>query len=126
MTRYEKILEALRKFNTEEIVILHNMYCEACNDMDSYVYYMEEFNDIMEDYAPNDLARTIFYGDFRPNDDYFRFNGYANLESFNYYDEETSGIYLEDIARYCNEAEENFGYEEIENIFLYDEELDNE
>lgn len=32
------------------------------------------------------LAFRIHYGDFNPNDDYFNFDGYGNLQSFNEYE----------------------------------------
>lgn len=33
-----------------------------------------------------EVARAICYGDYNYNDDYVRFNGYGNLESFSEYD----------------------------------------
>lgn len=45
------------------------------------LYNMEDFDTIMEGYTPTELAERIFFGDFNPNDDYFYFNSYANLES---------------------------------------------
>ena len=45
------------------------------------LYNMEDFNEIMEGYTPTELAERIFFGDFNPNDGYFFFNGYGNLES---------------------------------------------
>ena len=51
---------------------------------ETYVLYnMEDFDEMMEGYTPTELAQRIFFGDFNPNDDYFYFNGYANLESIN-------------------------------------------
>ena len=45
------------------------------------LYNMEDFDMVMEGYTPTELAERIFFGDFNPNDDYFYFNSYANLES---------------------------------------------
>ena len=51
---------------------------------ETYVLYnMDDFDEIMEGYTPTELAQRIFFGDFNINDDYFFFNGYANLESIN-------------------------------------------
>ena len=47
------------------------------------LYNMDDFDTIMEGYTPTELAQRIFFGDFNINDDYFYFNGYANLESIN-------------------------------------------
>lgn len=51
---------------------------------ETYVLYnMDDFDEMMEEYTPTELAQRIFFGDFNPNDDYFYFNSYANLESIN-------------------------------------------
>ena len=51
---------------------------------ETYVLYnMDDFDEMMEGYTPTELAQRIFFGDFNINDDYFYFNGYANLESIN-------------------------------------------
>ena len=51
---------------------------------ETYVLYnMDDFDEMMEGYTPTELAQRIFFGDFNPNDDYFYFNSYANLESIN-------------------------------------------
>ena len=47
------------------------------------LYNMEDFNEIMEGYTPTEVVQRTFFGCFNPNDDYFFFNGYANLESIN-------------------------------------------
>jgi hypothetical protein len=41
------------------------------------------FDDLFGDMSPLDIVRRVQYGDFRPDDDYFAFNGYGNLVSFN-------------------------------------------
>ena len=43
---------------------------------------MDYFDEYMEGQSPSWIANRIFYGDFNPNDDYFIFNGYGKLESF--------------------------------------------
>lgn len=45
------------------------------------LYNMEDFDTIMEGYTPTEVVQRTFFGDFNPNDDYFYFNSYANLES---------------------------------------------
>ena len=52
---------------------------------ETYVLYnMDDFDEIIgKGYTPTELAQRIFFGDFNINDDYFYFNGYANLESIN-------------------------------------------
>ena len=45
------------------------------------LYDMDDFDVMMEGYTATELAERIYFGDFNPNDDYFYFNSYANLES---------------------------------------------
>ena len=64
------------------------------------VFNMEDFDEIMEGYEPLEIANRIYFGDFNPNHEYFRFNGYANLESLNEYDlEDEIKDYSSEIAR---------------------------
>lgn len=45
------------------------------------LYNMDDFDMVMEGYTPTEVVQRTFFGDFNPNDDYFYFNSYANLES---------------------------------------------
>ena len=81
------------------------------------VYQMEDFNEIMEGYEPLEIANRIYFGDFNPNHEYFRFNGYANLESLDEYDlEDEIKDYSSEIARRTVEL-----YEEGKLNYLQDE-----
>lgn len=63
-------------------------------------YSMDEFDEIMNGFEPLEIANRIYFGDFNPNHEYFRFNGYANLESLDEYDlEEEIKDYSSEIAR---------------------------
>ena len=48
----------------------------------------EEFFNMFFEGKPAELARAIYYGDFNYNDEYIKFNGYGNLETFSEYDYE--------------------------------------
>lgn len=86
--------------------------------MDDYIYSMGEFDEIMNGMAPWEVARACFYShEFCPAHDYFRFNGYANLESFDYAPGGNSGIYIEDIAEFIDREENALDCPEIEQIF---------
>lgn len=117
MTRYEEIKEVLENMDTTEIIEIHNAYCEATNSMDDYIYSMEDFDEIMSGKNPLEIARCCFYGkEFCPAHSYFRFNGYANLESFDYAPDGNSGIYIGDIAAYIDREEDALDNDEIEDI----------
>ena len=78
---------------------------ELLQHMDAYdgcfadcVYYdMDVFDEFLDGYTPMEIAQMIFFGDdFNPNDDYFRFNAYGNLESSYWCDVEAEAEYLKD------------------------------
>lgn len=114
MTRYEKIKEFLEELGTADIIMLHNQYCEESNNMDDYIYNMEEFDEIMQGMTPWEVARACFYGhEFCPAHDYFRFNGYANLESFDYAPGGNSGVYISDLAEFIDREENDLDNDDL-------------
>lgn len=116
MTRYEKIKEVLEAMDTSDIIGIHNEYCNAANFPDDYIYCMDEFDDIMQGRNPWEIAWCCYYGDFCPAHDYFRFNGYANLESFDFAPSKNSGIFIEDIADYIDRTEDTLNNADIQEI----------
>ena len=127
MTRLEAIKEVLEGMDTVDIITVHNAYCEADSNMDDYIYSMGEFDEIMYGYTPWEVARSCFYGhEFCPAHDYFRFNGYANLESFDFAPGGNSGIYISDIAEYIDRTEDNLDNDEIQEVLDEYEEEDEE
>ena len=72
-------------FNTNktelfEIVSQINSYDSSLQHLE--FLYMEDLDMYLDGLTPTDIANRIFFGDFNPNHEYFRFNGYENLESF--------------------------------------------
>lgn len=117
MKNYELKKEKLFDlFNEDE-----NLLLRVNNEMniDDYVYSMDEFDEILEGEKPSSIAFKIAYGNFNPNDDFFKFNGYANLESFNYV---STGVYISDIIRNIIEKENDYGFDEIREILEEEEE----
>ena len=98
MTREQAITTYVENLSKGELVELlqHMNAYDSCFD-DCVYYDMAEFDDFMSNYSPMEIAQMIFFGnDFNPNDDYFRFNGYGNLESANWYDVEDEAEDLKD------------------------------
>ena len=115
MKTYEEKIEAIKNIiedmDEADAVALHNEYCYETNDYDDEIIEMERFDEICEGMTPSDIASSIFYGDFNPNHDYFRYNGYGNIESTNY---PTDWIYPGDIAREVVDRECSFENDEIQ------------
>ena len=74
---------------------------------------MAEFDLVLEEYEPSEIANRIFYGSFNPNDEYFRFNAYGNLESANEWDiEEEYRDHISEIASYIVEYKDNINIDD--------------
>lgn len=53
---------------------------------DDEVYPMDELDDMLNGASPSDIANMIYFGKYNPNDDYFTFNGYGNIETLSSWD----------------------------------------
>ena len=115
MKTYDEKVKAIKIIiacmGKSDAVALHNEYCYENGSYDDEIIEMERFDEICEGMIPSDIARSIFYGDFNPNHDYFHFNGYGNFESTN---RPTDWIYPGDIAREVVDREKSFENDEIQ------------
>lgn len=124
MTRYEKIKEILDNMNDGNLLCINNEYCYATNNYDDEIFDMCMFDEQCEGMTPTDIAQRIFYGDFRPCDAYFKYNGYANFESFDY---PLDHVYTEDIASYIDDHEDSLFNDDIQEVLdEYEEEEEEE
>ena len=80
LSKIEKILKSDMHLTMDIVGQLNSLN----GSFETYTLYnMCDFDVMMEGYTPTELAQRIYFGDFNPNDDYFYFNSYANLESIN-------------------------------------------
>ena len=119
----QKIVDYINSMNTDEIVALHNDYCEAAGSEDDRIYSMYELDELLEGRTPTDILSMGFYGDFRPHHDFFWFNGYGNLKSADHTAD--MPIFAIDIANYILSEKDSLGNDEIQEI-LDGEDNDNE
>ena len=112
--------------NTIKRYLLNNMETtrELVNELNSWdecldfleVLYMEDLDYYLEGCTPSEILNKMFYGDFNPNDSYFKFNAYDNLESFNEWDlEERYKMYIDEIIEAL--------LKNMDRIEIYDDEL---
>lgn len=103
-----QVIDIINEMDCSDLVQLNNEYCEAINGMDSTIHSNDD--DFLEDYfnTKADLARAITYGDFRYMDNWVRFDGYGNLESFNYMNQDQLCELVEVIAEYICENPSDF------------------
>ena len=73
--------------NNEDVLIDMVHELNSWNGCLDWLDFCVNDEDFFECYFENkiEVARAICYGDYNYTDDYVRFNGYGNLESFNEY-----------------------------------------
>ena len=123
MEKRKKLVAYINDMKTEEIVELHNSYCEAAGYEDNRIYSMYELDELLEGRTPTDILSMGFYGDFRPHHDFFWFNGYGNLKTADYIAD--MPIFAIDIDNYILSEKDSLGNDEIQEI-LDKEDNDNE
>ena len=98
MTREQAITTYVENLSKGELVELMQHMTGYDGSFEDELYYdMDEFDEFMANYSPMEIAQMIFFGgDFNPNDDYFRFNAYGNLESADWHDVEVDAEDLKD------------------------------
>lgn len=114
-TLKKQLVDFINEMDESELISLHNEYGDSVNHWDDRIYSMWDFDEIMSGTEPFEVARMCFYGDFNPNDDYFHFNGYGNLESLDGY-ELTDHIYIDDIADYIIRNDDELYNDDIRTI----------
>ena len=119
MTKREKLIDCINSTGVEEKIALHNSYCDAANCMDDCIYTMDDMEEVLDGVDKWELVRMIRFGDFDFTQDFWGFNGYGNLVSYNAWE---LPIYAEDIADYILSEEDSLGNDEIQEILDEDEE----
>lgn len=93
-----QVIETLKQSATSDLISIYNEYAET-NSYES-VYDNDEL--ILDDMFTShyDAIRSAFYGDYNPSHAYFTFNGYGNLQSFEYLGCDNCPIDIEELAQW--------------------------
>ena len=108
----DEVLEMLKGMNDNDLVAVHNEYCEKVRYDDDRIYYMEELDELMYGMKPLDILREA--RDVNTNDDWIRWNGYGNLESTDY--PGNDWIDIDEIADYIVENEDPLYNDDIRDL----------
>ncbi|WP_438325446.1 hypothetical protein [Staphylococcus pseudintermedius] len=93
----------MKKFENHELQYMVQDMCNYDGRLeDLYIYDMNDFNEIMYGQSPLWIATRIFFGKFDPTDEFFKYNGYGNLESLNFYE------YGDELQKYRKEIVSNY------------------
>jgi len=133
--RMKEILkDYLQGLSDDNKISIHNETMQEINYYDDEIHYNDNdfFNTYFEN-KPLEAVRSAKYGDYNYVDEYVRFNGYGNLESFNAYNLDDYILYDEIVDHMVDEEDysilESYGVLddfiellEDEELTLYDEE----
>lgn len=79
MTFSERFAEYYAAQGNAEQVAIYNEYAQGtCNEL---ILPMECFDEVLQGFEPFRVACMVRFGSFNPNDNWFTFDGYGNLES---------------------------------------------
>lgn len=132
----EKLLETIKEMDDSEIVTLWNEYCYNNNMFDDEILSYDTLEELIQNSSEGGLywINRFFYGsdDYNnegganPNRDYFTFNGYGNIESFDYiynsYSGEFNHIDIDDLIEYITDNNDSLGNDEIQAVLDESEE----
>jgi len=114
-----KKLTAIKNLLTDgladhEVVDINNRYQDEVNG-DTYIYSMDDFDELMNGKTPSEIANMATYGDYNPFRMWFWFNGYGNIVTSDY-PEDCNGYDIDAIAEYAIDNDEDFDNDEIREI----------
>jgi len=115
-TTKQEVINIINSMNDAELITLNNEYCIEIGDTDSEIWTNdEEFLAIFFEGNLDGLARAIHYGEYNYREDYVKFNGYGNLETFDYFSKNDLCELVDTIAEYICENRINFSqFDEID------------
>lgn len=135
MSKYNKILDYIKGLDDSDIVTLWNEYCYTTDRYDDEI--MDCYR--LEEYAKNtdvmDLLKQFYYGTHernenssaRPDANYFVFNGYGNIISFDYiyneYMDEFNHVYIDELIDYIIDNDNDLYNDDIRQILDEEEEI---
>ena len=100
-----KIYEEIKNYLLNHVDEIGDIITEI-NSIDNSLDFLEYWDNDEEFFNtffynnPTEAVRSAYYGDYNYCDNYVRFNGYGNLESFNDYDlEKEYKEYIDDITK---------------------------
>ena len=107
------IINQIEKLNESELIDLNNTYCQSINNTDSEIFENDE--EFFAIFYPNagdglEVAQRVFYGNYNYSHKYVTFNGYGNLESFDYMDTDKLYECVTTMAEYIIENENEFSH----------------
>ncbi|MFM1781644.1 MAG: phage SIOphi [Pseudomonadota bacterium] len=81
----KEIIAAIENMCSEDLFMLNNIFCDVMSCYDDQIFGNdEEFFNMFFEGKPMEAARAAVFGDYNFHHEYVKFNGYGNLESFDF------------------------------------------
>jgi hypothetical protein len=84
MNKIDAVVEILKEWKYDTLIEAWNEYCDNSNNGEESVYPMDSFNDFYCNMSPLDIVSMVEHTNFNSSDDYFAYDGYGRIESFDY------------------------------------------
>lgn len=84
MNKIDAVVKILEEWKYDSLLEAWNEYCDNSNNGDEAIYPMDSFNDLYCNMSPIDIVSMVENTSFNSNDDYFAYDGYGRIESFDY------------------------------------------
>lgn len=123
MAKKERLIELLENMAASELLEVWREYCNNTNNYDDEIYDIDMFDEVCDGQSPSWIANRIHYGDYYPTAEFFKFDGYGNIQSIYAY-EIASYIDIGDMAEYILDNEDSLYNDEIQEILDEDEDED--
>ena len=107
------IINSMNDYDVYDVIELHNRYCKAAGHEEQHIYEMKDFEEALDSVDKRELFRMILLGAFDSTKDFWSFNGYGNIDSYNAWE---LPIYAGDIAYYILSADDSLGNDEIQEM----------
>ena len=120
--KYNEFMNQLNVCDDYKLLNAWRNYVQDSARYDDEIFDMDSIDEILENYKATDILRMAKYGDFDISHNFFEFDGYANLHSFNYISD-SNHYYITDLTKYYTEdnredASEIFDEDECIQAFL--------
>lgn len=119
----QKIVDYINSMGVDEKLTLHNAYCDAANCADDCIYAMDDIEEVLDGVEKWKLVNMIRFGDFDFMKDFWKVNGYGNLDSYGAWE---LPISAKDIADYILSEDDSLNDYKIQEILDEEEDKDNE
>ena len=125
MTKKEKLIEVFENLSASEKICVHNEYCASVNAFDDEIHEVEQMDELFYGQTAEWILHRAYYGEYNPTADYFKFNGYGNIQSIWEF-ELDSYIDWDAVADYCLDNNDDLYNSEVREILDTDDEQEDD